>query len=228
MRVLRWAAGGLVLFLATIVLLVVVIVGGQGALLQQAAASCEAAAGPLPPGGRPVAGTISLEDVVRAAFTAGWRGQDLATAVAVAQAESGLRPSVVNPIGASGLWQVLPAAHPEFAAQWADGSWADPVTNARMAYRIWLAAGRGWQPWETYTDGDYLSYLDGARRAVSALGLDAAPRDGVGVSATGVLPTSWTSAARRRHPAAGRTVSSTRSRSLGRRLVPTAGPKIRG
>ena len=184
MRVLRWAAGGLGLFLITVVLLVVVIVGGQGAL-RQAAASCEPAAGPFPPGGRPVAGTISLVDVARVAFTAGWRRPDLVTAVAVAQAESGLRPSAVNAIGASGIWQVLPAAHPEFAAQWADGSWADPVTNARMAFRIWLAASRSWQPWETYTDGDYLSYLDGARQAVSAVGLDAAPRDVGGSSGTG-------------------------------------------
>jgi hypothetical protein len=104
----------------------------------------------------------------RAASAAGWSGEDLVTAVAVAGAESSYRPAARNPSGASGLWQILPSAHPEKFAGGVD--WANPVTNAAMAYAVWVEAGRSWRPWVAYTSGAYTRFVPSAREAVAAAG----------------------------------------------------------
>jgi hypothetical protein len=104
----------------------------------------------------------------KAAQAAGFTGADLVTAVAVAGAESGYRPTARNSIGASGLWQILESAHRDL---WSMGDWRDPAVNARMAFSVWKAAGRSWRPWTTWTGGSYARYMPTARTVVSGLGV---------------------------------------------------------
>lgn len=101
-----------------------------------------------------------------AAYSAGFRGQDLVMAVAIAGAESSYRPTVRNSLGASGLWQILQSAHPELFARY---DWGDPVENAVMARSVWVAARRSWTPWTTFTGGAYRSHLAEAQEAVATV-----------------------------------------------------------
>lgn len=179
---------GLVLLIVGVVGLVGVATSGpQGgtfaaaALAQQLATACPALTDTTTIS-KP--GTVDARTVSQAAYTAGFRGPDLVTAVAVAHAESGFQPGIVNPVGAAGLWQILRSAHPDLS-QWADGTWNTPTGNAVMAYVVWLNAGRSWTPWETYTNGAYQRFLPDASAAVSNLPADAATGD----SLTATAPT---------------------------------------
>lgn len=71
-------------------------------------------------------------------------------------AESNGDPSVVNNIGATGLWQILLSAHPDITSAEAK----NPVIATRYAIKLWRS--EGWQPWEAYTNGMYLTYMHGA------------------------------------------------------------------
>lgn len=139
----------------------------------------------------PATGVASEGPVLaaRAAHAAGFRGEDLVTAVAVAGGESSYRPTVRNSIGASGLWQILQSAHPHLFERY---DWRDPLDNARMAHTVWTHAG-SWRPWVAWTSGSYRRYLPEARAAVHALGSagsetanESDPRD---VSPAGGAPT---------------------------------------
>lgn len=93
---------------------------------------------------RPASG----EALARAALSAaGFRGQSLEQAVAIAKAESGFDPTAANPkSSARGLMQIMLSAHqddPEIT------QWRDPYANARMAYRI-SRGGTDWSPWSTW------------------------------------------------------------------------------
>jgi lysozyme-like protein len=99
------------------------------------------------------------------AQSAGFTGQDLATAVAIALAESSGNPNIYNAEtaakggtpqgqGSYGLWQIYLKMHPEFAG----ANLYDPQTNANAAYAIYTAAG-GFSPWSTYNSGAYQAYL---------------------------------------------------------------------
>ncbi|MGM1059976.1 type VII secretion target [Saccharothrix sp. Mg75] len=120
--------------------------------------------------------TLSPERIARHAHDAGFRGQDLTIAVAVALAESGGDPRAHNatpPDNSYGLWQVNmlgalgPARRREFGLD-ANRELFDPAENARAANRI-SGDGRDWTPWSTYTNGAYKKHLDEARRGVEAL-----------------------------------------------------------
>jgi hypothetical protein len=65
------------------------------------------------------------------------------TAAAIAIAESGGDPGIVNSIGATGLWQIHPGG-PQYLP---------PMANARAAVAKYRAAG-GFTPWTTYTGAD--------------------------------------------------------------------------
>lgn len=130
---------------------------------------------PLPPGAPNAARAAEALVAAQAAQQAGFPGDQLVTAVAVKLAESN-GWTAVNSIGASGGWQILQSAHPEFAAQWADGSWQIPAVNAMMALRVWRGAG-GWTPWTVFTGADtpghratYLDWVGTAQQAVAAIG----------------------------------------------------------
>lgn len=107
---------------------------------------------------------LSIAQLVQLAQIAGWSGEDLATAVAIALAESGGNPNAYNPEtgagaaqgkGSYGLWQIYLSAHPEDAS----GNLYDPPTNANDAYRIYSAAGNSFSPWSTFKSGAYLAQM---------------------------------------------------------------------
>ncbi|MBY8852241.1 transglycosylase SLT domain-containing protein, partial [Saccharothrix sp. MB29] len=95
--------------------------------------------------------TLSPERKARHAHDAGFRGQDLTIAVAVALAESGGDPRAHNstpPDDSYGLWQVNmlgslgPARRREFGLD-SDSDLFSPAENARAANRI-SGDGRDW------------------------------------------------------------------------------------
>lgn len=101
--------------------------------------------------------------IAQLASNSGFSGPDLATAVAIALAESSGNPNAYNPEtaarapqgkGSFGLWQIFLNKHPEFAG-W---NLLDPQVNANAAYSIYSRRG-GFSDWSTYTGGEYLQYL---------------------------------------------------------------------
>jgi hypothetical protein len=112
---------------------------------------------------------LSPAQIAEYAAAAGFTGNDLVTAVAIALAESGGNSSNYNKEpqdvpgkfnrssssdgrGSYGLWQIYLAAHPEFAG----ANLMDPQTNAAAAYSLY--AVEGFHPWSTYTSGEYGMY----------------------------------------------------------------------
>jgi len=118
-------------------------------------------------------GNLSAAQIAQLAAAAGFSGDDLATAVAIALAESGGNPKAYNPEtaarapegqGSYGLWQIFLKAHPEFAGQ----DLTDPATNAAAAFSVYSAAGQSFTPWSTFGNGAYQTYLSQAQGAVNA------------------------------------------------------------
>jgi hypothetical protein len=125
---------------------------------------------------------LSASQIAQYAAAAGFSGNDLATAVAIAMAESqGGNPNAyfsepqdvpghygrLSPndgLGSYGLWQIYLAAHPEFAGE----NLLDPQTNANAAYSIYAIAG-GFTPWSTYTQNLYQQYMPAALTAAASL-----------------------------------------------------------
>jgi hypothetical protein len=107
------------------------------------------------------------------AANAGFSGADLATAVAIALAETNPpgNENSYNPEtqkgtpqeqGSYGLWQIYLWKHPEFAGL----NLMDPQTNANAAYQLY--AQHGFAPWATYGSGKYQAYLGQAIAAIQA------------------------------------------------------------
>lgn len=110
-------------------------------------------------------GSLSPAQIQQLAANAGFSGDDLATAVAIALAESGGNPSDYNPESAAaggtpqgqgsyGLWQIYLKMHPEFAGQ----NLFDPQTNANAAFSVYSRRG-GFSDWTTYNTGAYQGFL---------------------------------------------------------------------
>jgi len=108
---------------------------------------------------------LSLEQLRELARAVGF--PDVATAAAVAMAESGgdscargdpHTPSDCSNLGppstSLGLWQIHVPAHPEVDAS----QLFDPLYNAHAAFAI-SSGGTNWHPWSTYTSGAYQRYL---------------------------------------------------------------------
>ena len=112
---------------------------------------------------------MSATAVAALAKAAGVPADQLATAVAIAMAESGLNPNAtnVNTDGSvdRGLWQINNAAHPDVS----DSSAFNPVTAAQGMLSI-SNGGTNWEPWVTYQTGAYLQYLPEAQQAVRQIG----------------------------------------------------------
>ena len=128
---------------------------------------------------------LSAAQIASYAANAGFTGEDLATAVAIALAESSGNPNAYNaeeaagtPLGQGsfGLWQIYVYANPQFAGS----NLYDPQTNANAAYTLYEAAG-GFSPWATYNSGAYTADLASAEAAANALPASLAP--GAAVSA---------------------------------------------
>jgi soluble lytic murein transglycosylase-like protein len=111
--------------------------------------------------------TLSRDEIRSAASKAGFSGDDLNIAVAVAFAESGGNPRSHNstpPDNSYGLMQInmLGGMGPDRRAKFnlkSNEDLYDPDTNMRVAYGIFK--GSGWKAWTTYTRGTYKKFLTG-------------------------------------------------------------------
>jgi len=130
----------------------------------------------------PNANILTPAQISYYAQNAGFSGDDLAIAVAVAMAESGGNPVTYNPEtaakggtpdgeGSYGLWQIYLKDHPEYTYS----NLYDPQTNANAAHDVYSAAG-GFHPWSTFNSGAYQAYLAPVAAPVPAIpGLTSTP-----------------------------------------------------
>jgi len=113
----------------------------------------------------------SLMDILR---QAGFRGNGLKMAYAIAMAESSGNAHAHNPNAGTGdnsygLFQInmLGAMGPERRARYGLSSnedLYDPLTNARIAYKM-SRGGTHWTDWSTYNHGQYKAYYGGSQGA---------------------------------------------------------------
>lgn len=121
--------------------------------------------------------------IVDAAKAAGFTGQSLEIAVAVALAESGGNVRAVSPPNTAGkaagsrdhgLWQINDYYHVFDKVLIYNAEY-----NAKQAYRI-STNGTNWNPWTTFRNGAYLKHMETARNSIeriTSIGLT----DGAGV-----------------------------------------------
>jgi surface antigen len=99
---------------------------------------------------------LTRSQVAQYAAQAGFKGNALTIALAVAQAESSFRTDAINhnTNGSTdyGLWQIN-SIHGYSSSQL-----MNPLYNAQAAYKI-SGSGSNWQPWTTYNTGAYLKYM---------------------------------------------------------------------
>jgi hypothetical protein len=108
--------------------------------------------------------TLNAAQIAQYASQAGFSGNALITATAIALAESSGRTDVINSLGCVGLWQIYQKYHP----QWSVAQLQNPATNAQAAYAI-SNGGRDFTPWETYTNGMYIAQLGAARLGAASV-----------------------------------------------------------
>lgn len=124
--------------------------------------------------------TLTAEQIAGYAAAAGFPADQVATATAVALAESGgnTDASHRNSNGSTdyGLFQIN-SVHGSLLDQ---GNRFDPAANARMAYNVWKGAGGSWSPWATYTSQRYRAFVP--RATLAAARPSSSP---AGASATG-------------------------------------------
>jgi Lysozyme like domain/D-alanyl-D-alanine carboxypeptidase len=139
-----------------------------------------------------VSDVLTPRQIAEYAYDAGFRGQSLTTAVAVALAESGGRPGSHNttpPDDSYGLWQVNmygslgPDRRRDYHLK-SDSRLFDPAVNARAAFSI-SSHGTSFQPWSTYIYGQYRDHLGAARKAAQAVSADGGHGSDPGKSPTG-------------------------------------------
>lgn len=122
-------------------------------------------------------GNLSMSDLVDLAEKAGFQGNNIPVAAAIAKAESGGDPTTDTVKSGTdpemkneysiGLWQINWKAHKGGAALTQLGvtdpeQLRDPWTNAQAAYL--LSGGSNFQPWTAYESGSYKTYLDAAKK----------------------------------------------------------------
>lgn len=104
---------------------------------------------------------LSADEIAGYAQEAGFKGEEVKIATAIALAESGGDPRSHNstpPDNSYGLWQINmlgsmgPARRKDFGIT-SNEQLFDPRTNARAAYIIYKRSG--WTAWTTYTRGTY-------------------------------------------------------------------------
>jgi hypothetical protein len=104
--------------------------------------------------------TLSQSTIAGYAKAAGLKGTAVTIASSIAMAESGGNTDIINPGTSSvpeysvGLWQINLRAHPQYTV----ASMQNPTLNAAAMYSI-SSGGKNWQPWSTYTNGAYLSFM---------------------------------------------------------------------
>lgn len=102
---------------------------------------------------------LTPQQIAGVAKAAGFPDSELATAVAVALAESGGNPEAVNTANRNGsvdhgLFQIN-TVHGPLLSQ---GNKYNALDNARMAFTVWKRSGGSWKPWATYNSGRYLAF----------------------------------------------------------------------
>ena len=108
----------------------------------------------------------SPDQVAQFAYNAGFRGQDLANATAVALAESSGDPNAKSTDGYNsvGLWQFIPATWAKYGA--ANASPNDPQANANAAFKLWQANGNSfagqWSTWPSAASAAANGQIGGA------------------------------------------------------------------
>ena len=110
---------------------------------------------------------------------AGFKGDGLKMAYAIAMAESGGNARAHNGNAGTGdnsygLFQInmLGGMGPERRARYnlsSNDALFDPLTNARVAYKM-SNGGKNWGPWSTYTNGAYQKYYGGSSASVKNSG----------------------------------------------------------
>lgn len=115
---------------------------------------------------------MTLMEILR---KAGFKGQALQMAYAIAMAESTGRADAFNPNSKTGdlsygLFQInmIGALGPDRRRRYGLSSnedLFDPLTNARVAYKM-SNGGKNWRPWSTYKNGLYRQYYGGSSGAV--------------------------------------------------------------
>jgi hypothetical protein len=111
--------------------------------------------------------TLSAKQIYALARGAGLNESRAIIATAVALAESSGRTDATGPtFGEKGLWQVYPKAHPDWDS---GGNLYDPAYNAKAMADI-SNGGTNWQPWTTYKNGAYKSFLPVAAKAAAGGG----------------------------------------------------------
>lgn len=137
--------------------------------------------------GETVSGSkLPAEQIAQVAQNAGFAGDDLITAVAVALAESGgdpnakgdkvtgMKATTALPAGTPtsyGLWQVHWTVHPEVLNGADPSILFDPQKNAQAALIVFQE--QGWNAWSTFGNlpghnNAYAAHLDEAEQAVNA------------------------------------------------------------
>ena len=125
--------------------------------------------------------TLTAAQIAGYAKAAGFPDDQIATATAVALAESGGNPTATNRNrnGSTdyGIWQIN-SVHGSVLSS---GNASDPAANARMAYTIYKQAGNSWTPWSTYTSQRFRTFLPtatfaAARPVAAAAAAGGAPR----------------------------------------------------
>lgn len=108
---------------------------------------------------------LTPQQVAGYAKAAGFPASEIATATAVAFAESGGNTDAVNrnTNGSTdhGLWQIN-TIHGSLLNQ---GDRNNPADNAKMAYTVWQRAGGKWTPWATYNNQRFRTFLPQATLA---------------------------------------------------------------
>jgi len=104
-----------------------------------------------------MAQTYTVEQLTALAAQAGFDRQHAPIMGAIAYAESSGRASVINSIGATGLWQVNQPVWVKSEPRWSKTWLQNPQNNAAAAYHIFQV--QGLKAWTTYTSGAYRRYL---------------------------------------------------------------------
>jgi len=103
---------------------------------------------------------LTFDQLAAYAQKAGFTGDDVNTAAAIAISESSGNPAAVGdltlpPPPSVGLWQIYLNKHPEYT----EAQLKDPQANANAAFAIFKEAGGSFMPWTTYKNRAYLTHL---------------------------------------------------------------------
>lgn len=120
---------------------------------------------------------MSLQIATDAAIKAGFKGQSLITAIAIAGAESAFNPLAMGDLNLQtekwgpsvGLWQIRSLRNYQLYtgadAMRNESKLKDPYYNAQAAFAI-SKNGTDFKPWSTYTNNDYTKFTVAASTAV--------------------------------------------------------------